>query len=215
MKVAVLFEESGVVRRAFRERGHDAWSVDLLPSRDDSPHHLETDVTDWFSLQGLASRWDLIIMHPPCTALSVSGNRHYGKSSSKYSERLKSIDQTWEWFNNAKAIADRVCMENPVGVLGGSPQYIQPHWFGEDASKKTGLWLHNLPGLVSTLHVAGKLINNRYVWGNQTPSGQNKLGPSADRARIRSTTYEGVAEAMVDQWGVFINCRSDIKCGIF
>ena len=202
MKVAVLFEESGVVRRAFAKRGHEAWSVDLLPSRDDSSRHLKMDVTDWFELQRkTGTRWDLIIIHPPCTALSVSGNRHYCKGTSKYSERLKSIDQTWLWFNNAKAIADRVCLENPVGVLGGSPQYIQPHWFGEDASKKTGLWLHNLPDLKPTLHVVGKCRNGKYVWGNQTSSGQNKLGPSADRARLRSTTYKGIAEAIADQWG--------------
>lgn len=189
MRVLVACEESGVVRDAFLARGHAAISCDLLGVP--SAVHVVGDCRPL-----LDGNWDLIIAHPPCTALCVSGNRYYAHNPVAIKE---AFDFFMELYN---APADRVCVENPVGrvsTLFRKPdQYIQPYQFGEDASKKTGLWLRGLPKLVGTNYIPPGPTG---VWANQTPSGQNKLGPSADRARLRAKTYKGVAEAMALQWG--------------
>jgi hypothetical protein len=133
--------------------------------------------------------WDLIIMHPPCTALCVSGNAHYGTGKPKHRQRLEAIDYTLEMFELAKSVARYVCMENPVGVLPiKASQYVQPWQFGHGECKKTGLWLHNLPRLEPTDIVEGR---EQRIW---------KLGPSPDRWKIRSKTYQGIADAMAQQW---------------
>ena len=195
MRILVACESSGTVREAFRALGHEAYSNDLLPADDGSPHHYQCDAREAIGAYG---HWDLIIMHPPCTALAVSGNAHYGANKPKHAERLKAIGWTLELWELAKRHADRVCMENPVGVLPVKPtQYVQPYQFGHSESKKTGLWLHNLPPLKPRVIVEKPACG---YWDNQTPSGQNKLGPSADRWKIRSKTYEGIASAMADQW---------------
>lgn len=221
MKVLVACEFSGVVRRAFREEGHEAYSCDLLPSEDNSPFHIKADckkaiempfhkINDEgeylnYDVHHTARRfihWDLIIMHPPCTHLAVSGNRWYGVGKPQHHKRIESIAWTMDLFELAKARSKYVCMENPVGVLPIKPtQYIQPYEYGHAESKKTGLWLHNLPKLTPT-----NIVNkpDTGYWDNQTPSGQNKLGPSPDRWKKRSITYEGIANAMVSQWGTFI-----------
>ncbi len=194
MKVLVAFECSGKVREAMRAAGHNAWSCDLQPADDDSPHHITGDAP-----RAMIGDWDLIIMHPPCTALAVSGNAHYGTGKHLNHERLKSIRWTMAVYEMAKQCAPMVAMENPVGVLPiKATQYIQPYQFGHYESKKTGLWLHNLPALVPTDIVEKPA---RGYWDNQTPSGQNNLGPSANRAKIRSETYSGIADAMAQQWG--------------
>ena len=194
MKVLIACEYSGVVREAFRKRGHDAWSCDLLPADDGSQYHFEGDC--W---PIIAQGWDLIIMHPPCTALAVSGNRHYGTGKPKNHLRAEAIEWTLSLYDHAKQYAPRVAFENPVGVLPVKPtQYVQPYQFGHPESKKTGLWLHNLPPLTDTNTLPKP---ERGYWDNQTPSGQNKLAPSADRWKIRSTTYQGIADAMAEQWG--------------
>lgn len=196
MKVLVACEYSGTVRDAFIERGHEATSCDLLPTDNAGPHH-QGDVYDM-----LSQNWDLIIAHPPCTALTVAGNSTYGEGQPKYSERLASVKWTVSLWNNMKAVAPRVCMENPVGVLrrlGGmhAPQFIQPYEFGHMEQKKTGLFLHGLP----------KLKPTHYVYDEMMKLPKNKrerlhyLPPSPDRWKIRSTTYEGIARAMADQWG--------------
>ena len=187
MKVLVGCEFSGKVREAFRKLGHDVTSCDLLPSDDDSPHHVQCDVIDVIK----SRRWDLIIIHPPCMALAVSGNRWYGRGMPKHQERLDSIAWTMVLFDLCKEYADRVAMENPVGVLPikGS-QYIQPWQFGHGETKKTGLWLHNLPDLVPTDVVEGR---EQRIW---------KLPPSADRWKIRSETYQGIADALAAQYSV-------------
>ena len=99
----------------------------------------------------------------------------------------------------------RIAVENPVGIMSTHyrkpDQIIQPYNFGDDASKKTCLWLKGLPLLENTKYIEPTIINNKKIWANQTPSGQNKLGPSADRAKLRSTTYQGIADAMAIQWG--------------
>ena len=194
MKVLIACEYSGAVREAFRKRGHDAWSCDLLPADDGSQYHFKGDC--W---PIIAQGWDLIIMHPPCTALAVSGNAHYGTGKPKNHMRAEAIEWTLSLYDHAKQYAPRVAFENPVGVLPVKPtQYVQPYQFGHPESKKTGLWLHNLPPLTDTNTLPKP---ERGYWDNQTPSGQNKLAPSADRWKIRSTTYQGIADAMAEQWG--------------
>lgn len=205
MNILVAYESSGTVREAFRKAGHNAWSCDLQPADDGSTYHFQGDVEEW--LEGLHScltaspalkRWDLIIMHPPCTALCVSGNAHYGTGKPKHQQRIDAIEYTLRMFELAKANADAVCMENPVGVLPiKASQYVQPYEFGHAESKKTGLWLHNLPKLQPTSVIDKPACGH---WDNQTPSGQNKLGPSPDRWKIRSKTYAGIAQAMAEQF---------------
>jgi len=194
MRVLVACEYSGKVREAFRVLGHDAYSCDLLPADDDSQYHYTGDC--W---PVITEGWDLIIMHPPCTALAVSGNRWYGTGMPKNSERAEAIEWTLALFEHAKKHAEKVAFENPVGVLPIKPtQYVQPYQFGHAESKKTGLWLYNLPPLKPTNIVHKPECG---YWDNQTPSGQNKLSPSADRWKIRSETYQGIADAMAQQWG--------------
>ena len=186
MRVLVACEYSGKVRQAFRNRGHDAWSCDLLPADDGSEYHYQGDC-----IPIIAQGWDIIIMHPPCTALAVSGNRWYGRGMPKHNERIAAIEWTTALWEHAKRHARvGVCMENPVGVLPMPPtQYIQPWQFGHGETKKTGLWLHSLPPLVPTNVVEGR---EQRIW---------KLPPSEDRWKIRSETYQGIADAMADQWG--------------
>jgi len=192
MRVLIACEYSGRVREAFRDLGHDAWSCDLLPSDNLTDYHYTGDC--W---PVIAEGWDLIIMHPPCTALAVSGNRWYGSGMPKHQERLDSIDWTLALYEHAKKHAPKVAFENPVGVLPVKPtQYIQPYQFGHPESKKTGLWLHNLPPLVPTDNVED-------VWRTLPKKEAQRihfLPPSADRWKIRSETYKGIAEAMASQW---------------
>lgn len=193
MKVLIACEYSGKVREAFRALGHDAYSCDLLPADDDSQYHYTGDC--W---SVIAEGWDLIIMHPPCTALAVSGNAHYGTGMAKNAMRHEAIEWTLSLFEHAKKHADKVAFENPVGVLPIKPtQYVQPWQFGHPESKKTGLWLHNLPTLVST--------NNVKELFDSLPKNQQQrlhyLPPSKDRWKIRSETFQGIADAMAAQWG--------------
>ena len=184
MKALIACEYSGVVRDAFLAKGHDAISCDLLPTDAPGPHIIG-DCVPVIERGG----WDLIIMHPPCTALAVSGNRWYGAGMPNHHERVESIQWTVKLWRKAMANAKAVCMENPVGVLPMKPtQYIQPWQFGHGETKKTGLWLHNLPPLEPTNIVEGR---EQRIW---------KLPPSADRWKIRSTTFAGIAEAMASQW---------------
>lgn len=203
MRVLVACEFSGVVREAFRKRGHDAFSCDFLPSPDDSPYHYQLDVR-----RVLDSGWDLMIAHPPCTALTVSGNHVYAKGKPKADEREKAMELVIDLLY---APIDKVCIENPVGVISSllrkPDQTVQPYEFGDDASKRTCLWLRGLSPLpiIPSRRVPGRLVawNGKMVerWSNQTDSGQNKLGPSPDRAMLRSITYQGIADAMAETWG--------------
>jgi hypothetical protein len=192
MKVLVACEYSGVVRDAFTSLGHDATSNDLLPT-DVPGKHIVGDCVEVIASQ----RWDLIIMHPPCTALAVSGNAWYGTGMSKNAERVRAIEWTLDLWRLACEHADSVCMENPVGVLPIKPtQYVEPWMFGHMETKKTGLWLHNLPKLVET--------NNVWWETMRLPKRERQrihyLPPTPDRWKIRSTTYAGIAEAMATQW---------------
>lgn len=263
MKVLVACEYSGTVRDAFIRRGHDAISCDLLPTDVEGPHYQG----DCFDLDW--SEFDLVIAHPPCTYLTIAAEWAYkddpGKKMKPGSlfgaerraardEALAFIQRMWE------QPVKRLCIENPVGVINKrlpfmpKPQYVQPWWFGEDASKKTGLWTRGLPDLVGRDPLAPRrwekvqwtaecdpggdgwcqvrdidpaecdcirptqddviykmvdgflFVTREYPapamrWANQTDSGQNNLPPSKDRWKIRSKTYQGIADAMAMQWG--------------
>lgn len=203
MNVLIACEMSGVVRRAFRDAGHTAWSCDILPAEDGSPYHHQGDVRQILNEE---NAWDLVIAHPPCDYLTISNNGPMTHGCSLYTAdeakvlRANAIDFFMAMVN---APAARVCVENPVGVMSKQyrkpDQYVQPWEYGHPESKKTGLWLKNLPKLVPTNVLPLPACGH---WDNQTPSGQNKLGPSADRKKLRSNTYEGIARAMAAQWGV-------------
>lgn len=198
-------EHSGVVAYQFAKAGWYVVTCDLLPA-DYDPHysvvHYQRDVFDAIDL---LPRWDMIILHPPCTAMAVSGNAHYGAGKPKEAQRNQAISWTNALWNYAVQHADAVALENPVGVLklddGTKPVYVQPYEFGHNASKKTGLWLYNLEPLKPTKRVKGRMVDGVERFDNQTDSGQNRLGPSPDRWKVRSKTYEGIAEAMAEQWG--------------
>ncbi len=189
MKVLIACEFSGVVREAFKKLGHDAWSCDLLPT-DIPGNHIQGDV-----LEILNNNWDLMIAHPPCTDLAVSGARYFAEKIAD-GRQQKALDFVKALLN---APIDKICLENPIGIISSKirkpDQIIQPWMFGHDASKSTCLWLKNLYPLLPT----DIIKKERYA--NQTPSGQNKLGPSEDRWKLRSITYSGIAEAMAAQWG--------------
>lgn len=215
LSVLVACEYSGRVRDAFIAAGHFAMSCDLLPSDAPGPHY-QGDVSDILDMG-----WDLLIAHPPCTYLSVSGMHWTARG-------LRDPQLTEDALDFVRLLMaapiPRKCIENPVSVISTRirkpDQTVQPWMFGHDASKATCLWLENLPMLVPSkiidpvYYCCGMAMDDLYGcpnccgerkarprWGNQTPSGQNKLGPSADRWKIRSETFIGIAEAMADQWG--------------
>ncbi len=257
IKVLVACEYSGKVRDAFIAAGHEAMSCDLLPTDAPGPHY-QGDVRDV-----LYDGWDLMVAHPPCTYLSVSG-MHWttrGLRDPKLTEDALDFVRLL-----LEAPIKHIAVENPVSVISSRirkpNQIIHPWMFGHDASKKTCLWLKNLPLLVpyypsivppkgwQRVMAAADMLecdhcgepfcpehNKHYadcdcigphedevtfkmiegvdfatrispppkpLWANQTPSGQNKLGPSADRWKIRSETYEGIAKAMAEQWGDYV-----------
>lgn len=199
MRVLVACEFSGTVREAFRARGHDAWSCDLLPAADGSYHHFEGDVRPILKLG-----WDMMIAHPPCTYLTVSG-LHWNKRIAGRAEKTEEALDFVALLLNAPI--DKIALENPVGCISSRirkpDQTVQPYEFGHDASKATCLWLKNLPPLPKdpAKRVPGRMINGKERWANQTDSGQNKLAPSEDRWKLRSLTYPGIAQAMAETWG--------------
>lgn len=193
MRVLVACEYSGTVRDAFAKLGHDAWSCDILPT--DSPgQHYQCSVFDV-----LDKGWDLMIAHPPCTYLSVSG-MHWTTRGLRDPRLTEDALAFVQQLMNAPI--ERIAVENPVSIISTRirkpDQIIQPWWFGHDASKKTCLWLRNLPLLTPTDKLPGDAKTRR---GNQTASGQNKLPPSPDRWKLRSKTFQGIADAMAAQWG--------------
>ena len=196
MKVLEACEYSGTVRDSFIKRGHDAISCDLLPTDKPGPHY-QGDVLDIIN-----DGFDLMIAHPPCTYLSVSGMHWTTRGLRDPQLTEDALDFVRVLLN---ADIPMIALENPVSVISSRirkpDQIIHPWMFGHDASKKTCLWLKNLPPLESTEVVQPRVINGKNRWGNQTDSGQNKLPPSKDRWKIRSETYIGIAEAMAEQWG--------------
>lgn len=197
-RVLIGCESSGRVREAFRARGHDAWSNDLLPADDGSPYHIQADV-----LTLLEDGWDAAIFHPTCTFLSSSG-LHWNTRGRMVDGRPRA-ELTEEAvafvLKLAAAPIPKIAIENPIGCLSTRwrkpDQIIHPWMFGDDASKATCLWLKGLPLLAPDGELPGGRKARR---ANQTPSGQNKLGPSPDRWKLRSATYPGIAKAFANQW---------------
>jgi len=197
MKILVGCEFSGTVRDCFLALGHDAVSCDILPTEARGPH-IQGDVVD--VLYG--SDWDMAILHPPCTYLASSGlhwNKRQPERAEKTERALEFITMLWN------APVPRMCIENPVGCINTrlsfmpKPQYLQPYEYGEDASKKTGLWLRGLPNLQPTEYIEPRIVNGKSRWSNQSDSGQSKLGGGSGHER--SKTYFGIAAAMAEQWG--------------
>jgi len=232
-------ETSGHTREAFRARGHEAFSFDILPSVDSSPFHIQGDV---FEELAKGAPWDIAIFHPTCTF--VTSAAEWAFKDGPYHQKVRPGTLTGAARREARAAAladmsrllefwphtvNRLAMENPVGAFSRiekPTQTIQPYEFGENASKRTCLWLRNLPPLISTCYVRPRMVcrickavsayedagrscvdcgaeAERLAarWGNQTDSGQNKLSPSGDRWAARSVTFPGIAAAFADQWG--------------
>lgn len=238
MRALIACEFSGIVRKAFADRGHFAVSVDLLPAEDfaaghgaapDGSYHYRGDLLDFIYGDAggfMDAGFDLMIAHPPCTFLSSSGLHWNHRRPGRAKQTLDALEFVRQIL---AAPIDRIGLENPTGCIGSqirpADQYIQPYNFGHDASKKTGLWLKNLPPLKLGQYVRPRMVcpscgrghsyfgvaagcecgtdagSFRPRWANQTDSGQNRLGPSADRWALRSLTYPGIAAAMADQWG--------------
>lgn len=195
MRVLVACEYSGTVRDAFRARGHYAMSCDLLPTERAGAHHMG----DVFDI--IADDWDLMVAHPPCTYLCSSGLHWNKKRPERAAQTVDALDFVRRLL--AAPIA-RIALENPIGCISTQirkpDQTLQPWMFGHDASKSTCLWLKGLAPLKPTDIVMPRIVAGKRRWANQTDTGQNRLPPSADRWKIRSTTYKGIADAMATQW---------------
>lgn len=234
--ILVGCEVYGGIRDAFCKRGHNAISCDLLPSEGDPANkHYQCDVLDILETD---PPWDMAIFNPDCTYLTSSGLHWNNKVRGREAKTKKALT----FFRKLlKAPIERIAVENPIGrantAIRNPDCYIHPWQYGEDASKKTGLWLKNLPPLIPTKIIEPRLFccsieieryrvfvdgptkskwrsevikpcrvckgtkRPKYIWGNQTPTGQNKLGPSADRWKLRSKFYAGWCNAMAKQWG--------------
>ncbi len=181
MRVLIACELSGVVRTAFEWHGHDAWSCDLQETIVPG-NHIKDNVLDVMN-----DNWDLMIAHPPCTHLAVSGARWFKE---KEKEQKEALDFVRALMN---ASIERICIENPVSIISTKirkpDQIIQPWQFGHGETKKTCLWLKNLPQLKPTKIVDGR--ENRI----------HRMAPSENRSMLRSVTYPGIAKAMAEQWG--------------
>jgi len=202
MKILAACECSGTVRDAFRKLGHDAWSCDILPSFSDSKYHYQCDIDEV-----LYQFWDVVIAFPPCTNLAVSGSKYFAQKIAD-GRQQQGIDFFMKFAN---LDCQKVVIENPVGIMSSKwrkpNQIIQPYEYGHPESKKTCLWIKGLPNLkptkILTLPECGH-------WNNQTKEGQNKLlvngiwiGFNDPRTpRLRAKTYQGIADAMAEQWGI-------------
>ena len=191
MRVLIACEYSGAVRDAFIRAGHYAASCDLLPSDSPLGDHYQCDVTAI-----LDHDWDLMIAHPPCTHLSVSGARWFKGKQAKQAAALDFVRQLLD------APIPRIALENPVSIISSRirkpDQIIQPWMFGHEATKTTCLWLKGLPHLTPT-NIVGKGARHITKSGKSLPKWYN-LPPSADRWKIRSATFQGIADAMAAQW---------------
>jgi len=217
--ILIGYSACPLTRQAFERHGHTVYTCDLLPARDGSPMHLQCDVWDV-----LAHCWAMAVLHPMCTYMTLSAAWAFNDPDYEqwpihgYHQAVKDSTLTGAARRRARADAfanvERllalpypVAMENPAPsfinkAIRPPDQIVHPYQFGDDASKGTGLWLtHGLPPLVPTRYVAPRMVHGRPRWGNQTDSGQNKLGPSDTRWLERSKTYPGIAAAMGDQWG--------------
>lgn len=192
MKVLIACEYSGVVRDAFIAKGHDAWSCDLLPTASPGPH-IQGDV-----LNILNDGWDLMIAHPPCTHLAISGARWFKNKEKEQKEALEFVKILLE------APISKIALENPISIISSKirqpDQIVHPWMFGHEISKSTCLWLKNLPLLVPT-NIVGKGKKHITKSGKSIPEWYN-LPETKDRWKKRSKTFEGFAKAMADQWSI-------------
>jgi site-specific DNA-cytosine methylase len=206
MKVLVACEFSGTVRDSFLALGHEAVSCDLLPNP--SKHHYTGDIRD---LIGKAGEWDLMVAFPPCTHLSASGARWF---AGKAKEQAEAVQFVRDLLNAPIA---RIALENPVGVLSSRirppDQIIQPWMFGHEHTKTTCLWLKNLPKL-KPVKIVGKGRRHVTKSGRSLPEWYN-IPPSRDRWKKRSLTFQGVADAMANQWGAFTYLQPEQTCFLF
>jgi len=210
MKVLIACEESQAVTKAFRALGHEAYSCDILPcSGGHKEWHLQGDVFNYTNQD-----WDLMIAHPPCTYLSVSGARHlYNKDKTPNIERYKNQAEALNFVQRLMDLdIPRIAIENPISVISSHirkpDQIIQPYWFGDSASKSTCLWLKNLPKLIPTNMVdkgefkdwidkkSGK-VKRQAMWYYQA---LQQAKTADERRTLRSKTFNGIAEAMATQW---------------
>jgi len=212
MRVLIGCESSGAVRDEFLKLGHDAISCDLLPTTSPGPHIIG-DVEQALK----RGYFDLFIVHPPCTFLCASGlhwNHRTPGRREQTEQALAFVRRMLAAYDSGQVGA--LGLENPVGCISTRieppTQYIQPYQFGHDASKKTGLWLRNVPPLVSTSYYPPRIVQSgphagRKRWSNQSDAGQNntpggsKAKKSLTQWKIRSETYQGIAAAMAAQWG--------------
>lgn len=218
LDILIACETSGEVRDALIAKGHNAISCDIQPTKRQGPHYrgpLEKFI--------VRRRWDAIIAFPPCTYICSSG-LHWNKRIKGRSAKTEEALQFVVMIMNEIIKCGKGALENPIGCISTRiyfneskgeyqilkrpnskiaikpAQIIQPYQFGHDASKSTCLYLWNLPALKPTKIIAPRIVNGKQRWGNQTDSGQNRLGPSIDRGDVRSITYRGIAKAMADQW---------------
>jgi site-specific DNA-cytosine methylase len=192
LKVLVACEFSGTVRRAFRALGDDAWSCDLLPAEDDSPHHVKGDCRDLLDMG-----WDILIAHPPCTHLAVSGARWFAEKRTEQAEALEFVRTL------LGAPVPCIALENPISIISSKirkpDQIIQPWQFGHGETKATCLWLKNLPKLAATDIVDGREARI------------HKMSPGPDRWKLRSLTFAGIAAAMAEQWSGYVSALLDAR----
>ena len=221
MCVLVACEESQRVTMAFRERGHESYSCDIQPCSGGHPEwHIQGDClhiingdcsffTQDFELHTIRGAWDLIIAHPPCTYLTVTANRWLdtGKYGKRAWERMRQQNEAIAFFYKfVLAECPRVAIENPLGVMSSAyrkpDQIIQPYYFGDPFEKRTCLWLKNLPLLHAT-NVVKPEARHMFPSSNSMPEWYVKAGkyPQAERSKIRSKTFPGLAKAMAEQWG--------------
>lgn len=200
MKVLIACEYSATVTNAFCERGHSAWSCDLLPTEGNPRWHLQCDVMKAIALQP----WDLIIAHVPCNAMAVCGNSTYGAGKARHQERLDALEWTLRVWDAACTMSPRVAFENGASVLfpalrakGADVQYIHPWQFGHAEQKKTGLALHNLP----RLHETNNVYDHMMTLPRKDRERIHFMSPGPDRAKERARFFQGFADAMADQWG--------------
>ena len=183
MRVLIACEFSQIVTKAFRDKGHEAYSCDLLPTDGNPDWHYEMDASELVSLFS----WDLLVAHPPCTHLAVSGARWFKDKQKEQKEALEFVQMLMD------APIDKICIENPISVISTKirkpDQIIQPWQFGHGETKATCLWLKNLPKLTPTNIVEGREAR------------VHKEPPGPDRWKKRSITMQGIANAFASQWG--------------
>ena len=204
MKVLIACEESQRVTEAFRRYEIEAYSCDIIPCSGNHPEwHITGSVLDYLDVG-----WDLMIAHPPCTYLTVTGNKWFKPEyKDRFPDREEKRQEAIQFFKLLyEAPISKICIENPVGVMSSvfrkPDQYIQPYWFGDTEQKKTGLWLKNLPPLYPLKMVKPEIYIHKN--GKKSPMWHRKTLdlPAKERSRERSKTFEGVAAAMAYQWGI-------------